>query len=218
MDLKYLSPEEVKDALANVTKPRPNWCSGYTIPFPNSLYHGPPKKGVHYDDNSNSAVTYVCFHEEVDRKLTCQEWAPMAYLLIGNYVCGNITDEAWKKLVPSRKGIPFAGSPQYAPLSEEFPHCEGFMFKIGPYQPLMLIPNTIRLGYHVDRDTGIMPTTACDHSMCDRNIVWKYAMYQAFARNLLDGFDPEHWSITNGKLLTTGIEQVCNLLSMTLCI
>ena len=200
MAFTYLTADRLDEDIDKIVKPRLQLSAGFNIPFGESLSYGLPKEGCHFDGVRKKPITYLCNHEEVDGKMPCQPWAPIAYLLISAYVKGDIPDDVWPTLVLKRGSRPFLGSPEFAPFDKDHPYCAGFKFVPGPDKPQLHLPNSIRMGYSVNRLTLCMDTKKYDHVACNELITWKFALFRAYALNLLEGYNPLYWTPTAGKL------------------
>ena len=195
----YLTKEQREEALAEADRKygwnrAPSRCPGFRFELPDILRYGEPLEDIHFDGRAEKPVTILCSHGE--RANLCQWWAEYAYILILAYVKGEIGN--WKMLFPNYDTPMFRGKPHCTNhhgtvVDNQLPSCAGFALAKGPgtRQYDLNVPNMIRMTYDVDPVTLAPYTKMCRHFPCSEKEVWKWALFRAFALNMLEeiGFD-----------------------------
>lgn len=182
--IKFLTLDQIKSKLLECQTRKPFWCSGFVIPDPDELKRNVPLQGIHYDGDSKTPITILCTHQEVDGKLICQEYSSMAYLLLCAYLHGDWTPEQWKTLFPKRDEWRL-GFPEFAPVHPNYTNCEGYKFISGDPKQSNHIPDKIKYGLDIDPTTKCMYTTICKHDACDPAAAYMFAIFRAYALNMM---------------------------------
>lgn len=186
----YLTKEQRDAALAETDDigggRGPGGCPGFAFELPDILRYGEPLEDVHIDSRTEKPVTILCTHGENGRQ--CQRWAEYAYILLLAYAKGQLPN--WKQLFPNHDTPMFRGKPAMS-KSPRFHDCPGFILCKGPgtrkYD--LNICDMIKMTYEVDPVTLAAYTKQCGHLPCDVTSVWKWALYRAFAMDLLEEID-----------------------------
>ena len=197
---KFLLEEEVKAKLANITTRKPLWCSGFVIPNPAELKQNVPVQGIHFE--GKKPITLLCSHQEIDGKLSCQEYSSIAYLLVYAYINADWTPDQWRTLFPRRDEWRL-GFPDFAPPDARYPNCEGYKFTSGDSsQPT---PGKLKYGVDIEPTTKCMYTTICKHEACDSAVAYMFALFRAYALNMMLPIGFSFNKTTIGKLNVTNV-------------
>jgi hypothetical protein len=168
---------------------RPSDCPGFRFAkhyFPKQH----PLPGIHYDAERKKPITLICHHEG-----ECQVGAEYLYALIHSYASGFIDKATWARIFPSRgnhaRGYPsfssYFGTPKHLRKT-----CPGFKLSLGPCTTKLDldVPNSLRKGYEMNPVTNTPYTVPCDHNDCEKDAVYKFAVYTAYYNCMLGGIDP----------------------------
>lgn len=175
--VKYLSTRQLHMELDKISSQssRPKMCAGFFIAFPRNLLVQHPIPNIHIDFTTGNPISHLCYHEG-----TCQDFAEILYILLKLYAMGDISEDDWTSLFPSNlPGIKF--DPAY-------PDCDGFLVKpkLGMKMFNKNTPWDISSELVIDSSTNLPRIIKCTHEQCDTRAIYMYALYLAFANDMLE--------------------------------
>nr|DAC81370.1 TPA_asm: hypothetical protein [Orchesella springtail adintovirus] len=183
-NLVYIDNESIEQVLQEeILNPRHPGCPGFHI---NPCHKSVPIENIHYDALLKRPITKFCKHGVG----VCQPFAEFGYLLLSAFARGYITRGQWEGLFPKRGCERFVGCPRF---SSPFRDCCGYhvIMGRGNVNPDYNVPNTIRQRIDIDPTTLAPFTTGCNHTYCDDSAPYKFALFRAYASDLLLDFNFE---------------------------